>query len=134
MKKRITLLFALLVISASFGLFKWKTESVKSLSRINLEMLTLPEGDYYERGLDGTNWKEYKIVCVAYGEWSSNTEWYWDSSANVYLPVIGVGGGQGIGGGSGTSGTYAPMPFTKHVCGYGVGVCYVSAPDGHPCS
>lgn len=134
------------IVSAGFGAYKAYEyyQPKNNLLAMNLEALAQDEsgerkkGDEYHRGLTGTNWKLYEVLCegsaTQVSENSNKYEWKFDAVSGAYNVVVKA---SYSGGGSSEDKTethYETTYWYRSVCGKGSGLCYDDAPDGHPCA
>ena len=146
MKKLILSLATAAIVSAGFGAYKAYEyyQPKNNLLAMNLEALAQDEsgerkkGDEYHRGLTGTNWKLYEVLCegsaTQVSENSNKYEWKFDAVSGAYNVVVKA---SYSGGGSSEDKTethYETTYWYRSVCGKGSGLCYDDAPDGHPCA
>lgn len=146
MKKLILSLAAAAIMAAGFGAYKaYKSYQPKdNLLAMNIEALAQDENgerkreDEYHRGLSGTNWKLYEVLCVGsatqVNENSYKYEWKFDAVSGSYNVVVKA---SYSGGGSSEEKTetyYETTYWYRDACGKGSGLCHDEAPKGHPCA
>jgi hypothetical protein len=134
MKKKIIggIAIAAVALALAFNLIvKQDSNNLSELTMANMEALA---GSEYHLGQPGTNWQTYTISCTVAQQNSTGYSWYWDIETQAYVYGIPVGTGTGGGGSNSSEIIYAPMTYSKDVCGAGLGICLSDAPSGHPCA
>lgn len=144
-----TIIFSLVLVAAlvaSMTVF-CSIRQTDALFKSNLEALTSDEvitPDEYHRGGDGKNWKTYTVLCIASASSTQNSGGSYNnnSGVNVNTPIpntpvsAGVDNSSGYSYSNSSSSTinYDKVGWLKDVCGKGFGLCFSSAPEGHPCA
>lgn len=147
MKKKVLLMVVAAMVAVSgFGAYKaYQSYQPKNdLLAMNIEALAQDEsgerrrGDEYHRGLSGTNWKLYEVLCegsaTQVSENSTEYEWKFDAVSGAYNVVV-KASYSGSGSSEDKTETYYETTYWyRDVCGKGAGFCHDDAPDGHPCA